>query len=71
VALSGEWKWNVTLRSSYDKRMKNFCKSYETLRMVLKINREKSLEDKPKKTKQNVNKNNVRNITFEGLRALT
>ena len=32
----------TTLRSSYDKLMKNFCKSYEMLRKVSKINLRKS-----------------------------
>ena len=45
MAPSGEWKWKVTLPSSYDKLMKNFRKSYET-------NLGKSWEDKHKnKTK--------------------
>ena len=38
--------------------------SYETLRKVSKINLGKSYEDN-QKTKQNVNKNKVQNITFD------
>ena len=46
--------WWMEMESN-DKLMKNFWKSYETLRKFSKINLGKSQEDK-QKTKQNVNK---------------